>query len=220
MEAGEGLIEARAHALELVVRVTGDQTCYVALPSRVVGVLNAAAPHLPLPLALTPAGGGGWRRQRSLDGGATNGVVGSSKEPHHPHHHPAAATQAAPAFVAWAGATCVSRSETELEVPMAVADCLGLVDGDACRVAGRANAPFADVVELAPESEQDWLKLLDCAEDVEANLLTQCGCVAEGAPFPFWPGGGGNGRLGSNGRGSKRAPLRLVPTSVSPRRAG
>ena len=56
MEAGEGLIEARAHALELVVRVTGDQTCYVALPSRVVGVLNAAAPHLPLPLALTPAG--------------------------------------------------------------------------------------------------------------------------------------------------------------------
>jgi len=223
MEAGEGLIEARAHALELVVRVTGDQTCYVALPSRVVGVLNAAAPHLPLPLALTPAGGGGWRRQRSLDGGATNGLVGSSKEPHHPHHHPAAATQAAPAFVAWAGATCVSRSETELEVPMAVADCLGLVDGDACRVAGRANAPFADVVELAPESEQDWLKLLDCAEDVEANLLTQCGCVAEGAPFPFWPGGGGNGRLGSNGDvggGSKRAPLRLVPTSVSPRGAG
>ena len=131
MEAGEGLIEARAHALELVVRVTGDQTCYVALPSRVVGVLNAAAPHLPLPLALTPAGGGGWRRQRSLDGGATNGLVGSSKEPHHPHHHPAAATQAAPAFVAWAGATCVSRSETELEVPMAVADCLGLEIGRA-----------------------------------------------------------------------------------------
>ena len=31
MEAGEGLIEARAHALELVVRVTGDQTCYCLL---------------------------------------------------------------------------------------------------------------------------------------------------------------------------------------------
>ena len=52
MDAGEGLIEARAHALELVVRVTGDQTCYVALPQRVVGTLNAAAPPLPLPLAL------------------------------------------------------------------------------------------------------------------------------------------------------------------------
>ena len=72
---------------------------------------------------------------------------------------------------------------------MAVAECVGLVDGDACRVAGRVDAPFADVVELAPESERDWLELLECAEDVEANLLTQCGCVVEGAPFPFWPGG-------------------------------
>ena len=87
---------------------------------------------------------------------------------------------------------------------MAVAECVGLVDGDACRVAGRVDAPFADVVELAPESEPDWLELLECAEDVEANLLTQCGCVVEGAPFPFWPGGGSagqNGRFGSAGGG-------------------
>ena len=231
MEAGEGLIEARAHALELVVRVTGDQTCYVALPSRVVGVLNAAAPRLPLPLALTPADSGGWRRRSSLSrdtaGDPIVAAQSSANRGDPRHAHPRAA-QAAPAFVAWAGAACVSRSETELEVPMAVAECVGLVDGDACRVAGRVDAPFADVVELAPESERDWLELLECAEDVEANLLTQCGCVVEGAPFPFWPGGGSagqNGRFGSAGvgdtaGGSKRAPLRLVPTSVSPRGAG
>ena len=231
MEAGEGLIEARAHALELVVRVTGDQTCYVALPSRVVGVLNAAAPRLPLPLALTPADSGGWRRRSSLSrdtaGDPVVAAQSSANRGDPRHAHPRAA-QAAPAFVAWAGAACVSRSETELEVPMAVAECVGLVDGDACRVAGRVDAPFADVVELAPESERDWLELLECAEDVEANLLTQCGCVVEGAPFPFWPGGGSagqNGRFGSAGGGdtaggSKRAPLRLVPTSVSPRGAG
>ena len=237
MEAGEGLIEARAHALELVVRVTGDQTCYVALPSRVVGVLNAAAPPLPLPLALTPAAAGGWRRRGMMEAdqrasndsakgdrsSADRGDPTVSHGRHRPH-------QAAPAFVAWAGATCVSRSETELEVPMAVADCLGLVDGDAFFVAGRPNAPFADVVELAPESERDWLELLECAEDVEANLLTQCGCVAEGAPFPFWPSSGGDwpsgrfdssaGGVGSRDDSNKRAPLRLVPTSVSPRGVG
>ena len=87
---------------------------------------------------------------------------------------------------------------------LALADCLGLRDGDVCRVTGRPNAPYAQVVELAPESQEDWIRMLGCAEDVEADLLTQCGCVAVGCPFPFWPSGG------------KAAPIRLVPTAVRP----
>ena len=73
-------------------------------------------------------------------------------------------------------------------------------------VASTRRSPTSSSSRRSPNS--DWLKLLDCAEDVEANLLTQCGCVAEGAPFPFWPGGGGqNGRFGSATAGVEtRAP--------------
>ena len=107
---------------------------------------------------------------------------------------------------------------------MAVAECVGLVDGDACRVAGRVDAPFADVVALAPESERDWLELLECAEDVEANLLTRrarrCRRRSAGDSSSAGRNGRSDPRGGDTAGGSKRAPLRLVPTSVSPRGAG
>jgi len=210
MDAGEGLIEARAHALELIVRVTGDQTCYVALPQRVVGTLNAAAPPLPLPLALIKSSSSSRHSSSRGDGpaGRQHGRGGDRGGGDTATHH-TRGSQSAPLFVAWAGATCSSvGSEDAVEMSLALADCLGLRDGDVCRVTGRPNAPYAQVVELAPESQEDWIRLLGCAEDVEADLLTQCGCVAAGCPFPFWPSGG------------KAAPIRLVPTAVRPHSPG
>ena len=210
MDAGEGLIEARAHALELIVRVTGDQTCYVALPQRVVGTLNAAAPPLPLPLALIKSSSSSRHSSSRGDGpaGRQHGRGGDRGGGDTATHH-TRGSQSAPLFVAWAGATCSSvGSEDAVEMSLALADCLGLRDGDVCRVTGRPNAPYAQVVELAPESQEDWIRLLGCAEDVEADLLTQCGCVAVGCPFPFWPSGG------------KAAPIRLVPTAVRPHSPG
>ena len=210
MDAGEGLIEARAHALELIVRVTGDQTCYVALPQRVVGTLNAAAPPLPLPLALIKSSSSSRHSSSRNDGpaGRQHGRGGDRGGGDTVAYH-TRGSQSAPLFVAWAGATCSSvGSEDAVEMSLALADCLGLRDGDVCRVTGRPNAPYAQVVELAPESQEDWIRLLGCAEDVEADLLTQCGCVAVGCPFPFWPSGG------------KAAPIRLVPTAVRPHSPG
>lgn len=61
------------------------------------------------------------------------------------------------------------------------------------RVTGRPMAPVAAAVEVAPEGEEDWEAVMAAATDVERRLLTQCGVVAEGQAFPFWPAAGGGG---------------------------
>jgi len=92
MEVGEGLIDARAAAgggsggggVELSVRLVNDRTCFVALPQPILASLMAAAPVLPLPLALNPRAGG-----RPGHRGGAGGA--------------AAPRQPVPCFVAWAG---------------------------------------------------------------------------------------------------------------------
>lgn len=207
MDAGEGLIEARAvgtgaGGLELGIRLVSDRTCFVALPSFVLTPLMAANPRLPLPLVLTLRGGRGGR---GLGGpgvtphagaGGNGGII------------PAGGQQTSPLFAAWAGAA--ARSHDCVEVPLAVADCLGLREGDVVRVSGRPMAPVASTVVVVPDSAEDWEAVMAAAEEVERQLLTQCGVVAEGQTFPFWPSRGAAGGK----------PLRLRATGVTPHAPG
>ena len=143
MDAGEGLIEARAHALELVVRVTGDQTCYVALPQRVVGTLNAAAPPLPLPLALIKSSSSSRHSSSRGDGPAgrqhgRGGDRGGDTATHHTRR-----SQSAPLFVAWAGATCSSvGSEDAVEMSLALSSGAAPQGIAACSYASKMSISY------------------------------------------------------------------------------
>ena len=115
------------NGLELIIRCVNDRTCFVALPRAVADARARTAYRVPLPLALAP--------RASLP--RSNGRVPNSAEK-------------APPFAAWAGA--VSGCDGAIEIPLALADCLGLKDGEPVRVAGRPSAPIAAFVELKPET--------------------------------------------------------------------
>lgn len=173
--------------LELIIRCVNDRTCFVALPRAVADALARRAYRVPLPLALAP-------RRASLprsDGVPT--VFNSFRG------------EKAPPFVAWAGA--VSGRDGAIEIPLALADCLGLADGEPVRVAGRPSAPIAAFVELKPETERDWDAILAVANEIETNALRQVGCVAVGQAFPFWPK-------------ATTEPLRVVARAASPSAPG
>ena len=190
MEAGESLMDKAAvdassggNGLELIIRCVNDRTCFVALPRAVADALARTAYRVPLPLALAP--------RASLP--RSNGRVPNSAEK-------------APPFAAWAGA--VSGCDGAIEIPLALADCLGLKDGEPVRVAGRPSAPIAAFVELKPETERDWDAILAVANEIETNALRQVGCVAVGQAFPFWP------------KTTTEKPLRVVACAASPSAPG
>ena len=190
MEAGESPMDKAAvdassggNGLELIIRCVNDRTCFVALPRAVADALARTAYRVPLPLALAP--------RASLP--RSNGRVPNSAEK-------------APPFAAWAGA--VSGCDGAIEIPLALADCLGLKDGEPVRVAGRPSAPIAAFVELKPETERDWDAILAVANEIETNALRQVGCVAVGQAFPFWP------------KTTTEKPLRVVACAASPSAPG
>ena len=173
--------------LELIIRCVNDRTCFVALPRAVADALARRAYRVPLPLALAP-------RRASLP--RSDGV---------PTRRRGFRGEKAPPFVAWAGA--VSGRDGAIEIPLALADCLGLADGEPVRVAGRPSAPIAAFVELKPETERDWDAILAVANEIETNALRQVGCVAVGQAFPFWPK-------------ATTEPLRVVARAASPSAPG
>ena len=99
-----------------------------------------------------------------------------------------------------------------LDVPAALADCLGLAAGTLVRVAGRPMAPVAASVDVAPERESDWNAVVRASADVERNLLRQIGVAREGQAFPFYPTSGFGTPDG--------APIRLRGGGVSPSAPG
>ena len=114
-------------------------------------------------------------------------------------------------FVAWAGAVSADGASV-LDVPAALADCLGLAAGTLVRVAGRPMAPVAASVDVAPERESDWNAVVRASADVERNLLRQIGVAREGQAFPFYPTSGFGTPDG--------APIRLEAVRVSPSAPG
>ena len=187
MEIGESLVDARrsstaGRGVDLPVRLVNDRTCFVALPAPVVASLSAANPRLPLPLQLTPLS--------LVD---------------------AASSSRCRFVVAWAGAISADGASV-LDVPAALADCLGLAAGTLVRVAGRPMAPVAASVDVAPERESDWNAVVRASADVERNLLRQIGVAREGQAFPFYPTSGFGTPDG--------APIRLEAVRVSPSAPG
>lgn len=179
MEIATGLIETRGGGgVELIVRCVNDRTCFVALPKHVVAALTNARSTIPLPLAVSS-------RVNKGSHGTRNGTT----------HRPTT-----PTFTAWAGAV---GADDCLEVPLALADCLGLVDGQPVVVVGRPTAPVATAVDVSPETESDWSQVLQCANELEQTALRQIGVCAEGQLFPFWSS-------------SQNGPLRLRATKVLP----
>jgi hypothetical protein len=63
-----------------------------------------------------------------------------------------------------AGAAAESH---DIEIPLALADCLGLSEGEVVRVAARPMAPSAVTVQVEPEAEEDWEAVMAAAGDVE-----------------------------------------------------
>ena len=216
---GEDPIDARetelgpsSGGLELFVRCVNDRTCFVALPRSVADAVARRNPRVPLPLALAPRKSpthSGERRSNSTRRGDAAD---------------ASPAQSSPLFVAWAGA--VGQVEGHVEIPLALADCLGLRDGDAVRVSGRPSAPTASFVNLRPETEQDWEAVVAAADELETSALRQVGCVAVGQSFPFWPataiprrkGGGDEDETSASAGGS--GPLRVVACAASPSAPG
>jgi len=205
MEISESLMDTRgrsdpgAAGVELFVRCVNDRTCFVALPRSVADAVSRRDPKIPLPLALarssekTKALSLGRSRRKTTD------------------------TEKTPSFVAWAGAVS-SHDGLYIEIPLALADCLGVRDGDAVRVSGRPSAPVAAFVDLRPETEDDWNAIVAVAEQLETNALAQVGCVAVGQAFPFWPDEKQtlDIHIGEKRSSLRSGPLRVVATAASP----
>ena len=203
MEISESLMDTRgrsdpgAAGVELFVRCVNDRTCFVALPRSVADAVSRRDPKIPLPLALarssekTKALSLGRSRRKTTD------------------------TEKTPSFVAWAGAVS-SHDGLYIEIPLALADCLGVRDGDAVRVSGRPSAPVAAFVDLRPETEDDWNAIVAVAEQLETNALAQVGCVAVGQAFPFWPSEKETLDVGEKRSSLRSGPLRVVATAASP----
>jgi len=205
MEISESLMDTRgrsdpgAAGVELFVRCVNDRTCFVALPRSVADAVSRRDPKIPLPLALARSS----EKTKALSLGRLSKTTNEKEK--------------TPSFVAWAGAVS-SHDGLYIEIPLALADCLGVRDGDAVRVSGRPSAPVAAFVDLRPETEDDWNAIVAVAEQLETNALAQVGCVAVGQAFPFWPSSETQTLdVSTKKRSSLRSgPLRVVATAASP----
>ena len=223
-DARETELGSASGGLELFVRCVNDRTCFVALPRSVADAVSRRNPRIPLPLALASR----KHARASVPVSVPDGADASCA----PRSAPSPPAPSAPAFVAWAGA--VGQIEGVVEVPLALADCLGLCDGDAVRVSGRPSAPTASFVNLRPETQRDWDAVVAAAEEIETSALRQVGCVAVGQSFPFWPRDSVAERPGRDARDARDAeenerrraggvgvgPLRVVATAASPSAPG
>eukprot|EP00898_Chlorokybus_atmophyticus_P005332 jgi/Chlat1/57/ChrspC240389S00935 len=147
-----------AGVMELVVQLVREASCFVALPAGVISALlhDGSGPQLPVVLQLSLS------RSRN-----------------------AQISESGPRTwdVAWAGA---SSSGQHLEVPAALASCIGLEDSCPVRVKLRADVPAATSVGVEPASSDDWEILEVNAAYLEEQLLIQVGVLREGQEFPAW----------------------------------
>ncbi|KAK9829370.1 hypothetical protein WJX72_005440 [[Myrmecia] bisecta] len=149
--------EEAARLSQLVVRLSAEKSCWVALPATLIARLYDAQLTLPLVLELQLAPAPGAARR---------------------------AGSAAPVWhVAWAGAASGSGG---LDIPAALAGCLGIPDGSLVQVKAVPHVPPAVGVSVEPVSVDDWEVVELHAEYMEEQLLNQVGAVRAGQPFPFW----------------------------------
>lgn len=88
-----------------------------------------------------------------------------------------------PWYLAWGGAGAAS---SQIEVPEALAECIGLADGTRVHVRVLSDLSRASKVEIEPASEDDWEVLELNADYLEEQILNQVGVLHEGQRFPVW----------------------------------
>ena len=77
---------------------------------------------------------------------------------------------AAACHIAWAGAAARSHA---LEVPAALAGCLGLSDGMLVSLQALPDVAFASSVSVEPANEDDWEQVELNADYMEEQILNQ-----------------------------------------------
>jgi peroxin-1 len=119
--------------------------------------------------------------------------------------------------VAWAGG---ASSSGDLELPAALAECLGIAAGCAVRARARTGVPPGASVQVDPACEDDWEAAAAFASEIEERLLQQHAVAATGQAMPFWPAGRGVPVMLRVTAAEPAAVVRLVPDTeliVAPR---
>lgn len=125
--------------------------------------------------------------QPACQNGSTNNVLSSQggQQPHFVLFHVpmwVAGRAGAPVcHVAWAGAAASSHA---LEIPAALAHCLGLSDGALVGLRALPEVPLATSVSVEPANADDWEQVELNAEYMEEQLLNQVLREFHNAPLP------------------------------------
>ena len=166
--------------MELRVRLIHDTSAFIRLPSRACESLLVKAPKFPLPMKV-----------KVIERGAhTSGSSNNNRNGGAPYDIPAHEKEkifSVIKYVSWAGSTSELGGQIFMDVPIAAARCLGLEDGDLCRVWPVFFAPIAAAVHVSPMRKDDWDVVFAQSDRVEESLLKQLGSAYDGMKFPFFP---------------------------------
>ena len=166
--------------MELRVRLIHDTSAFIRLPSRACESLLVKAPKFPLPIKV-----------KVIERGAhTSGSSNNNRNGGAPYDIPAHEKEkifSVIKYVSWAGSTSELGGQIFMDVPIAAARCLGLEDGDLCRVWPVFFAPIAAAVHVSPMRKDDWDVVFAQSDRVEESLLKQLGSAYDGMKFPFFP---------------------------------
>ena len=165
--------------MELRVRLIHDTSAFIRLPSRACESLLVKAPKFPLPMKV-----------KVIERGAhTSGSSNNNRNGGAPYDIPAHEKEkifSVIKYVSWAGSTSELGGQIFMDVPIAAARCLGLEDGDLCRVWPVFFAPIAAAVHVSPMRKDDWDVVFAQSDRVEESLLKQLGSAYDGMKFPFF----------------------------------
>tara|TARA_B100000530_G_scaffold282453_1_gene196243 strand:- start:3681 stop:7508 length:3828 start_codon:yes stop_codon:yes gene_type:complete len=163
--------------MELRVRLIYDNSAFIRLPSRVCERLLGKAPKFPLPMKVKVIERGANTSRNNTGGGVPYDIPAHEKEK----------VFSVIKYVSWAGSTSELGGQIFMDVPVAAAKCLGLEDGDLCRVWPVFFAPIASAVYVSPMQKDDWDVVFAQSDRVEESLLKQLGSAYEGMKFAFFP---------------------------------
>ena len=167
---------------QLPVRLVPERSCWVALPPAYVARLLDAQSPIPLVLQLRPVQGAqtqaamhqpafcGLAERLNYLCSVLQGDLYPQSEVFHVHMWVAGRASGPVCHVAWAGAAASSHA---LEIPAALARCLGLSDGALVALCAMPEVPLATSVSVEPADADDWEQVELNAEYMEEQLLNQ-----------------------------------------------
>ena len=168
--------------MELRIRLIHDTSTFIRLPSRMCENLLVKAPTFPLPMKVKVIERGG-----TLRSGSNSSNQNGRGVPYDIPAHEKEEIFSVFKYVSWAGSTSELGGQIFMDVPIVAARCLGLEDGDLCRVWPVFFAPIAAAVHVSPMQKDDWDVVFAQSDRVEESLLKQVGSAYDGMKFPFFP---------------------------------